>query len=436
MADAGRRYRLLEVIGAGSFATVHRARDVQLDADVAVKILAENHSLNPEIRERFITEGRSLRRVGGRHAVAVHDIGENDHQQPYLVLELADRGTLQGRVESLRAGGWRATSADVLALARPLAAAVSAVHGSRLVHRDLSPGNLLLTGDGETPAASPAPSPSPSPSPMVAGSTAPAAPSAAASAAPSSVIAPGERLLVADLGMCKDLALSSGLTVAGGTDGFRPPEQSRPSVIDVRADIWAMSALVDWLIRDSVQPAALHRALERGLQEDPADRQPDATTWLAEVEAALTTADAESAAGTASSTPGSSAAPDSSDAPAAPHRVRRRALLVVALVLVLLAGLGVGSVLGLGGRVPSAVGDASLAIDGPEQVQVGEEAVFTAETAGVESWVWTLPSGSHRLDVEEVTLTASGAGTAEIVLRARTADGRDLEARRTVRVIE
>src|SRR5690625_6701176 len=62
-------YRLGEVIGVGSFATVHRARDERLQDEVVVKILAENHSLNPEIRERFIAEGRSLRKVSSPHVV-------------------------------------------------------------------------------------------------------------------------------------------------------------------------------------------------------------------------------------------------------------------------------------------------------------------------------------------------------------------------------
>ncbi|MGO2537965.1 MAG: protein kinase domain-containing protein, partial [Brachybacterium tyrofermentans] len=164
MAELLGHYRLHEVLGVGSFATVHRAHDERLDASVAVKVLAENHSLNPEIRERFIAEGRTLRRVGGPHLVTVHDIGQTSRQQPYLVLEIADRGTLRQRVENLRAEGWRATREDALALARPLAAAVGAVHRARLVHRDLSPGNLLLTstggvagvtqGDAVTPPAS------------------------------------------------------------------------------------------------------------------------------------------------------------------------------------------------------------------------------------------------------------------------------------------
>lgn len=90
----------------GSFATVHNARDERLDDDVVVKILAENHSLNPEIRERFIAEGRSLRRVEGSHVVAIYDIGETERHQPYLVLEYADRGTMESRVHQLWNSGW------------------------------------------------------------------------------------------------------------------------------------------------------------------------------------------------------------------------------------------------------------------------------------------------------------------------------------------
>lgn len=451
MTALGERYRLGGVIGAGSFATVHRARDERLDADVAVKVLAENHSLNPEIRERFIAEGRSLRRVGGRHLVSVHDIDQNERQQPYLVLELADRGSLRRRVEELRAGGWRATGADVLAVARPLAAAVAAVHRAQLVHRDLSPGNLLLTStSGE------------------------AARAVGIESSPSAVVRADERLLVADLGMCKDLAHSSGLTVAAGTDGFRPPEQSRPGTVDIRADIWAMSALLRWLIDDAAMPEALQDVLARGLSEDPAARQSEATTWLAEVEEALAPPPPElPAGGTAPEAVGGSAengpagaadgspgadgdsearssgadgttthttasrathAPTGSGAKAPTSSPRRRALVVALPVLALGLGLGAGSLLGLDASAPSAAGDSSLAIAGPDEIQVGEQAVFTAEVEGVDSWVWTLPTGEHLVDAEQATLTASGPGRAELVLRARTTEGQELEARRVVRV--
>lgn len=174
------RYQLGEVIGVGSFATVHRAQDTLLDGTVVLKILAENHSLNPEVRERFISEGRSLRKVAGSHVVTVHDIGETPRQQPYLVLEHADRGTIQERVAELWRQGWRADREDVLAFARPLAAAVDAVHRSQLVHRDLSPGNLLLTSK---------------PSELIADES---------TGLSTRVLRADERLMISDLGMCKE----------------------------------------------------------------------------------------------------------------------------------------------------------------------------------------------------------------------------------------
>ncbi len=430
-------YRLLEVVGVGSFATAYLAHDQRLDATVVVKVLAENHSLNPEIRERFIAEGRSLRRVGGPHVVAVHDIDQTPRQQPYLVLEHADRGTLRDRVTMLRSDGWRASAEEVLALARPLAAAVDAVHRARLVHRDLSPGNLLLTSAGgtvsEVEAGTPAGTSAGAGAGVGAGADGGAGTRAARTGA--QLLGADERLLVADLGMCKDLAVSSGLTVAAGTEGFRPPEQSRPAVVDIRADIWAMSALLRWLIQGASLPAALDAVIERGLAEDPGARQSDAREWLAEVEQALTPpapASATPPSAPASTTPPSALA---ADAPSAPPALRRRtALTALVVVAALLLGLGAGMLLGRGDAVPSAVEGASLTITGPEEVAVGEEAVFTAEVEGVDSWVWSLPSGSHVADAEQVTIIAASPGTAEVVLQGRSADGRQLEARATVNV--
>ena len=432
-------YRLLEVVGVGSFATAYLAHDQRLDATVVVKVLAENHSLNPEIRERFIAEGRSLRRVGGPHVVTVHDIDQTPRQQPYLVLEHADRGTLRDRVTMLRSDGWRASAEEVLALARPLTAAVDAVHRARLVHRDLSPGNLLLTSAGgtvsEVEAGTPAGTSTGTGAGVGAGVGADSDAGTRAARSGAVLLGADERLLVADLGMCKDLAVSSGLTVAAGTEGFRPPEQSRPSVVDIRADIWAMSALLRWLIQGASLPAALDAVIERGLAEDPGARQSDAREWLAEVEQALTPLAPASAAppsAPASTTPPSAPA---ADAPSAPPALRRRtALTALVVVAALLLGLGAGMLLGRGDTVPSAVEGASLTITGPEEVAVGEEAVFTAEVEGVDSWVWSLPSGSHVADAEQVTIVASSPGTAEVVLRGSSADGRQLEARATVNV--
>lgn len=382
------RYRVGDVIGVGSFATVHRAVDERLDDVVVVKVLAENHSLNPEIRERFIAEGRALRRVASPHVVAVHDIGESDRQQPYLVLEHADRGTLAARVDALRADGWTATPADVLAVARGLAAAVEAVHAARLVHRDLSPGNVLLRTSPE------------------------GAVEGAAGAGPSAVVRPDERLVVADLGMSKDLARSSGLTVAGGTEGFRPPEQDGPGTVDTRADLWAMSALLTWLVEGADLPRALDAALRRSLADSPARRHPDAAAWLTDVERALL--------------PGTTGGPG---------RARRRPTAVVAAVTAAVLGLGAGAgVTAWLDRPRAAAGSASVAISGPATATVGEPVTLTADVAGTDHWVWTLPTGAYVTDDDTVRLTASSPGDAEVVLEARAPDGTALTTVRRLRV--
>lgn len=389
------RYRLEEVIGVGSFATVHRAVDDWLEDTVALKVLAENHSLNPEVRERFIHEGRSLRRISSPHVVTVHDIGETDRQQPFLVLQYADRGTLADRIRTLRGRGWTATTADLLVTARGLAAAIEAVHEALLVHRDLSPGNVLI-------AAAPG---DPDPG--------------AADTADASIIRSDERLVLADLGMCKDLARNSGLTVAAGTSGFRPPEQSGAGVVDTRADLWSISALMSWLAEGAEVPAALTRVLERGQAELPADRHPDVATWLAEVEEAL--------------------APEPTDAGATPSEVTTAPTGTASLgrrLGILLAAVAAGIVLGVlaarllapwDGDPPPRTALASVAIDGPTDLTVGEEVTFTAEVTGLDSWVWTLPSGRYVLDLETVTLTPQTAGPSHLTLRGQDADGTEIE---------
>lgn len=398
------RYEVTERLGAGSFATVHRAHDLRLDDEVALKVLAENHAVNPDMLERFIGEGRALRRAHSPHVAAVHDIGELPHNQPYLVLELADRGTLGDRVETLRAQGWTAGRDDVLVVARSLAAALGAVHRAQLVHRDLSPWNLLLTSRPEATAATGA----------VCGGGA--------------LIGEDERLLLADLGMCKDLARSSGMTVAAGTSGFRPPEQERHGRVDARADIWAMSTLLAWLTKGARMPAAFDRALSRGAAENPRRRPADVDAWLRLIEETLAEPP-DAAPDPAEQSSASGPLPRQSAL-----RRRSRVLLATGLVVV---GLAVG--LGLGERVwhdpPVAAAEgASMTISGPDEFSVGETARFTADVDGVDSWVWELPDGRFIVDESTVSMTAASAGSAEVVLRSRTPDGTVLEAHHRLHV--
>ncbi|WP_413544246.1 protein kinase domain-containing protein [Citricoccus nitrophenolicus] len=428
------RYEVQEVIGVGSFATAHRAHDGLLEGTVVLKILAENHSLNPEVRERFIAEGRSLRKVAGPHVVAVHDIGESDRNQPYLVLEYADRGTLADRVGQLRARGWRAGPQDVLAVARPMTAALETVHRAQLVHRDLSPGNLLLTG--QVPSA------------PTGSANREAGRGPGGNSSDAEVVRPDERLLVADLGMCKDLALNSGLTVAGGTSGFRPPEQSGPGVVDTRADIWAASALLAWLAQDADLPRAFLQVLRRGMRTSPRQRQQTMAEWGAEIERALapdttrSTTPAPPSSGTgAPEVPAGPGAGRSARGAAGGERRPRwrvRAVGLVALLATLAALTGVvaGYLWGSPDAPPTAEAGASISVHGPEAVAVGQEITLSADVEGLDSWVWTLPTGAQVIGEREVTMTATRPGTSEVILRARVPGGPELEARYEVTVTE
>lgn len=400
-SEAGRigRYRLEEVIGAGSFATVHRAVDDSLEDTVALKVLAENHSLNPEVRERFIAEGRSLRRINSPHVVAVHDIGESERQQPFLVLQHADRGTLAERVRRLRGSGWTATTADLLTVARGLAAAVEAVHEAQLVHRDLSPGNVLLT-------------------------SAPGDPEPAKDTTGALVVRTDERLVLADLGMCKDLALNSGLTVAAGTSGFRPPEQVGAGVVDTRADLWSLSALLAWLADGADVPSALTQALVRGQATSPGDRHPDVRAWLADIEQAL------------QPTPPPEARPTQQSPGEIRSRGRPPIILLVSVFAALVVGVLSGLLLGAASEPPSRTSLASVAIDGPERITVGEEATFTASVSGLESWIWTLPSGRYVPDLPSVTITARSAGPSHLTLRGQDSAGTEIETIHELAVTE
>ena len=219
-------YRLLEPIGTGGFATVYRAYDELLDTDVAIKILAENHSLDPDIRERFVTEAQMLRRLSACPAVIdIYGLGETNRGQPYMVLELAQQGDLGRRAAEHHQAGKPLLEADLEPVVITLADSLAAIHDLGLVHRDVKPRNLLIASTGGPPR-------------------------------PTGLLRPHERILLSDLGLAKDLLASSGLTVGSGTEGFSAPEQREPAAqVDTRADIWAATAVMFWLVTQQAPPS-------------------------------------------------------------------------------------------------------------------------------------------------------------------------------------
>lgn len=419
-------YRLIGPIGSGGFSTVYRARDERLDCDVAIKVLAENHSLDPEIRERFLTEAQLLRVVDSPHVVRVYDLGETARHQPYLVLEYAARGTLRERVAARRRNGWSPSGDDVARVAGALAEGLAAIHAHNLIHRDVSPGNLLVR---VTDQASMLPA--------------------------SALLGADERLVLADLGYAKDLRAHSGLTVGGGTHGFNAPEQRTLGRVDRRADVYAASALLAWLVTGA-EPAPsgegdpttallgrgvsapLAVALGAGLAPAAQSRPADMAHWRAAVDAALGPPVTDK---TRSSLP---------SAPATTRpRFRRASSIGAALALVvgLAGGLLAARARGAPSnaaevthladgrvRVARADGPLAVAIFGPETATVGTTATFEAGIVAAVSYRWITPDGQHHPAVATVDVSFGSVGPADVVLSATGADGRQVTVTRRLQI--
>jgi serine/threonine protein kinase len=138
----GGRYRLERVLGTGGMASVWLARDVELDRDVAVKVLADVLALDPDYVSRFEREARVAANLSHPHLVRVFDFSGGG-PRPYLVMEYVSGGSLAGRLRDRQEASW---DADVLA--RELLDALGYVHRSGVIHRDIKPGNVLIGSDG------------------------------------------------------------------------------------------------------------------------------------------------------------------------------------------------------------------------------------------------------------------------------------------------
>jgi serine/threonine protein kinase len=138
----GNRYELGATIGRGGMGTVYDATDRRLDRSVAVKILRPDLAEQLKARRRFETEARAAARLVHPNVVTVFDSGEDDGV-PFLVMERLPGRTL---ADELSAGA--VPVLRVRALGLEMLTAIAAAHEAGIVHRDIKPGNVLLTSDG------------------------------------------------------------------------------------------------------------------------------------------------------------------------------------------------------------------------------------------------------------------------------------------------
>jgi serine/threonine protein kinase len=141
------RYELGEVIGHGGMSVVRRGMDRQLQREVAVKLLRPAYAAHPESRRRFEEEARAAARISHPSVVTVFDSGE-DGEQAFLVMEC-----LPGRTLADLLGGGPLPEDQLRSLAIDLLGALAAAHAVGVVHRDVKPGNVLLTPDGSAKLA-------------------------------------------------------------------------------------------------------------------------------------------------------------------------------------------------------------------------------------------------------------------------------------------
>ncbi len=135
-------YDIVSLLGAGGMGEVYRARDTRLNREVAIKVLTIAHGADPGFRSRFEREARTVAALNHPHICTVHDVG-HDAGTDYLVMELIEGTTLADRLD-----GERLPLPQALDYGIQIADALERAHGAGVVHRDLKPGNVMVTKGG------------------------------------------------------------------------------------------------------------------------------------------------------------------------------------------------------------------------------------------------------------------------------------------------
>ena len=230
-------YEIVAPLGAGGMGEVYRARDATLKRDVAIKVLPEYWSRDPERLRRFEQEAQATAALNHPNIVSIFHVGQYDGS-PYIVTELLQGETLR---ERLRKGPMRLR--EVLDFGVELARGLAAAHDAGIIHRDLKPENIWVTKDG--------------------------------------------RVKILDFGLAKldpaKAASTDAETVSLepqshpgqvlGTVGYMSPEQVRGQTADARSDIFAVGVVLvrdaDWETR--IPEGDVGRNHDRDPERRPAD---------------------------------------------------------------------------------------------------------------------------------------------------------------------
>ncbi|MCL4521078.1 MAG: Stk1 family PASTA domain-containing Ser/Thr kinase [Firmicutes bacterium] len=139
----GSRYEVLDRIGTGGMSLVYRARDLTLNRIVAVKILKQQWAEDRDVVSRFDQEARSAASLTNLHVVQVFDVGREEPDVHYIVMELIIGQTLRTKLDANPVLSVR----EALSIGEQVADALDAAHAKKLVHRDIKPQNILIAED-------------------------------------------------------------------------------------------------------------------------------------------------------------------------------------------------------------------------------------------------------------------------------------------------
>jgi serine/threonine-protein kinase len=203
----GERYEIGGVLGRGGMAEVHRGRDLRLGREVAVKVLRQDLARDPSFQVRFRREAQAAASLNHPAIVAVYDTGEDrtaNGATPYIVMEYVEGDTLR---DVLRREGPLAPE-RAMALAADICGALDFSHRNGIVHRDVKPGNVMITPQGT--------------------------------------------VKVMDFGIARavsDSAATMTSTAAViGTAQYLSPEQARGEGVDARSDVYSMGCMLYELV--------------------------------------------------------------------------------------------------------------------------------------------------------------------------------------------
>ena len=214
-------YEIQSPIGAGGMGEVYRSRDTRLGRDVAIKVLPEHLSGNPELKERFEREARSISSLNHPRICTLYDVGHQDGID-FLVMEYLEGESL---AERLKKGP--VPLKESLKIGIEVCEALQAAHRAGIIHRDLKPGNIMLTKTGAKL--------------MDFGLAKAMSPGSGSGSSKAPLLSAAKTMTVAEASPL------SPLTTAGaviGTIQYMSPEQIEGREADARSDIFALGAVL------------------------------------------------------------------------------------------------------------------------------------------------------------------------------------------------